>query len=93
MELDYGLSEEQQMIKEVAREVAEKKLRPIAAEYDEKNEFPAGWDEPKVRKALEHYENQTAEDAAAFGRPSQTLMKIPRKLIPAVRRLIAKDRK
>jgi alkylation response protein AidB-like acyl-CoA dehydrogenase len=40
MELDYGLNEEQQMIKEVAREVAEKKLRPIAAEYDEKNEFP-----------------------------------------------------
>jgi len=40
MELDYGLTEEQQMMKEVAREVAEKKLRPIAAEYDEKNEFP-----------------------------------------------------
>ena len=31
MELDYGLTEEQQMMKEVAREVAEKKLRPIAA--------------------------------------------------------------
>jgi alkylation response protein AidB-like acyl-CoA dehydrogenase len=40
MELDYGLTEEQQMMKEVAREVAEKKIRPIAAEYDEKNEFP-----------------------------------------------------
>jgi len=40
MELDYGLSEEQQMMKEVARELAEKKIRPIAAEVDEKNEFP-----------------------------------------------------
>ena len=40
MELDYGLTEEQQMMKEVAREVADKKIRPIAAEYDEKNEFP-----------------------------------------------------
>ncbi len=40
MELDYGLTEEQQMMKEVARELAEKKVRPIAAEYDEKNEFP-----------------------------------------------------
>ena len=40
MELDYGLTEEQQMMKEVARELAEKKIRPIAAEYDEKNEFP-----------------------------------------------------
>jgi len=41
MELDYGLTEEQGMMKEVARELAEKKIRPIAAEYDEKNEFPA----------------------------------------------------
>jgi alkylation response protein AidB-like acyl-CoA dehydrogenase len=40
MELDYGLSEEQQMIKEVARELAEKRIRPITAEYDERNEFP-----------------------------------------------------
>lgn len=28
------------------------------------NEFPSGWDERRVRAALEHYENQTEEEAA-----------------------------
>lgn len=39
MELDYGLTEEQQMIREVARKVAEERLRPLVAEYDEREEF------------------------------------------------------
>jgi butyryl-CoA dehydrogenase len=42
MELDYGLSEEQQMIRDVARKVAVEKIAPIALEYDEKEELP--WD-------------------------------------------------
>ena len=59
-----------------------------------KNRFPAGWDESKVRRVLAHYEKQTqqeaaAEDEAPFRRPSQTIMKIPRKLVPVVRTLIA----
>ncbi|HOX06199.1 MAG TPA: acyl-CoA dehydrogenase family protein [Planctomycetota bacterium] len=40
MELDYGLTEEQLMMRDVARELADKKIRPVAAEYDEKNTFP-----------------------------------------------------
>ncbi len=40
MELDYGLTEEQRMIRDVARELAEKKIRPVAAKYDEGHEFP-----------------------------------------------------
>lgn len=40
MPLDYGLTEEQRMMVEVAREFAEKKIRPIAAEYDEEQKFP-----------------------------------------------------
>ena len=47
-----------------------------------KSEFPPGWDEERVRKVLAHYEGQSdedtaAEDEAAFGRPSQTIMKCP----------------
>ncbi|HAH87153.1 MAG TPA: acyl-CoA dehydrogenase, partial [Armatimonadetes bacterium] len=38
--MDYFFTEEQQMMREVAREIAEKKIRPIAAEYDESGEFP-----------------------------------------------------
>ncbi len=59
-----------------------------------KNKLPSGWDENKVRKVLAHYENQTeeeaaSEDEASFKRPSQTIMKIPLSLVPAVRELIA----
>ncbi|MCI5145515.1 MAG: acyl-CoA dehydrogenase [Candidatus Electrothrix sp. AR3] len=37
--MDYFLTEEQQMIKETARELAEKKIIPQRAALDEKNEF------------------------------------------------------
>lgn len=29
------------------------------------NELPSGWNERRVREVLEHYENQTDEEAAA----------------------------
>ncbi|RME66572.1 MAG: acyl-CoA dehydrogenase, partial [Nitrospirae bacterium] len=38
--MDYFLTEEQQMIKEVARKIAEEIVKPIRAELDEKAEFP-----------------------------------------------------
>ncbi|MCL6630517.1 MAG: acyl-CoA dehydrogenase family protein, partial [Armatimonadetes bacterium] len=38
--MDYFFTEEQNMMREVAREIAEKKIRPVAAEYDESGEFP-----------------------------------------------------
>ena len=38
--MDYLLSEQQIMIRDLAREIARKKIRPVAAEYDEKEEFP-----------------------------------------------------
>ncbi|MGH9792164.1 MAG: hypothetical protein ACRD5W_13220 [Candidatus Acidiferrales bacterium] len=48
-----------------------------------------------MRRVLDYYENQTDEEAAAeddaiFARPSETVMQIPAKLVPAVRRLIAR---
>ena len=58
------------------------------------NQFPRGWDDARVRRVLKHYEKQppeeaAAEDGAAFGRSSQTLMKVPSRLVPAIRKLIA----
>ena len=60
--------------------------------------FPAGWDEERVRRVIAHYESQTeeeavAEDEAASEDQQQTLMEIPRELVPAVRELIAKHQK
>lgn len=39
-ELDYQLTEEQVMIRDLCREVAETKIKPVRAELDEKEEFP-----------------------------------------------------
>jgi len=38
--MDYFFTEEQQMMRDVAREIAEKRIRPVAAEFDESGEFP-----------------------------------------------------
>lgn len=59
------------------------------------NRFPPGWDEQRVREVIEHYESQSdeeavAEDEAAFERIQETMMAIPRELVPAVRELITR---
>ncbi|MCK4312091.1 MAG: acyl-CoA dehydrogenase family protein, partial [Candidatus Cloacimonetes bacterium] len=38
--MDYFLTEEQLEMKEIARKVAEEKIKPIRAKYDEGHEFP-----------------------------------------------------
>lgn len=38
--MNYNLSEEQNMIKDLTRKIAEEKIAPVAAELDEKGEFP-----------------------------------------------------
>jgi hypothetical protein len=65
------------------------------ARKTKKQQFPAGWNEKRVRQVLEHYENQSeeeavAEDEAAFAAANQTVMIVPTELVPEVRRLIAK---
>lgn len=62
-----------------------------------KSKFPLGWDEERVNRVLAHYESQTeeeavAEDEAAFETSGQTVMKVPAKLVPAIRQLIAKHK-
>jgi len=44
--MDYFLNEDQMMIKELARKIAESKVVPVRAELDEKEEFP--WEIMKV---------------------------------------------
>ena len=55
---------------------------------------PPGWDEERVQRVLEHYESLTeneevAEDESAFEDSNETVMTIPRELVPTVRALIA----
>jgi hypothetical protein len=60
------------------------------------SKYPPGWSENRVREVLAHYETQTeeeavAEDEAAFENSEQTVMDIPKALVPKVRELIAKS--
>jgi hypothetical protein len=57
--------------------------------------FPPGWDEDRVRRLIDHYEQMdddslTAEDEAAQQAEGQTLMVVPTELVPTVRELIAR---
>jgi len=44
--MDYGLTETQEMIRDLGRQVADEKIKPVAAHHDETGEFP--WEIIKV---------------------------------------------
>jgi hypothetical protein len=59
--------------------------------------FPPGWDLARVQRVLEHYENQTeeeavAEDEAALADENVTMMAVPNDLVPEVLKLIERRR-
>lgn len=56
--------------------------------------YPPGWDEDRVRRVIDHYEQQSeeeavAEDEASFEDEGLAVVEVPRELVPAVRTLIA----
>ena len=62
-----------------------------------KEHFPEGWDESRVQRVLDHYEEQSdeeasAEDEAAFDSPTHTAIEVPVDLVPEVRELIARHK-
>ena len=60
------------------------------------NKFPEGWDENRVQRVIAHYEKQTEDEPLAKDEAdvelSETVMTVPRDLVPKVRELIAKHR-
>jgi hypothetical protein len=60
-----------------------------------KENLPEGWSEEKVRSVLAHYERQSEEDALiedeAGLESSDTVMSVPRELVPKVRELILRS--
>jgi hypothetical protein len=61
------------------------------------SKYPSGWDQTRIQRVLEHYEQQSdvdaaAEDEAAYQSPTHTAMSVPVDLVPTVRELIAKRR-
>ena len=56
--------------------------------------YPRGWNEARVHQALDYYESQSDEEAAAEIEAGfeSTTMEVPPALVPTVRLLIAKRR-
>jgi hypothetical protein len=59
------------------------------------SKFPPQWDDERVKGVISHYDEQVedeavVEDETTFADQTQTVMEIPKELVPAVRELIAK---
>ena len=58
-----------------------------------KQKFPKGWDQKRVEDLLAHQaslteEEQVAEDEAAIEQKDRTMVSVPNRLLPAVRKLL-----
>jgi hypothetical protein len=62
-----------------------------------KQALPRGWTQKRIQEVITYYENQSedeqlAEHEAAYAAADQTMMGVPTRLVPEVRRLIARRR-
>lgn len=64
--MDYFLDEEQVMIRDLAREVAEEKVMPVRTELDEKEEFP--WEIMKTLAQSDFFGIYIPEEYGGLGR-------------------------
>ena len=55
--VDYPMTEEQKMLRELTRQIAEEKIRPVSRELDEKEEFP--WEVIKILAQSEFLKSET----------------------------------
>ncbi|MBU0650952.1 acyl-CoA dehydrogenase family protein [bacterium] len=63
--MNYLFTEEQEMIRDLARKIAQEKIAPVAAEYDEKEEFP--WPIMKVLADSDLFGVYIEEQFGGFG--------------------------
>src|SRR3990167_3697602 len=64
--MDYFLTEEQIMIRDLARQIAEDKILPVRAELDEKEEFP--WDIMKTLAQSDFFGLFVPEEYGGMGK-------------------------
>jgi alkylation response protein AidB-like acyl-CoA dehydrogenase len=63
--MDYGLTEEQVMIRDLCRQIAQEKIKPIREELDETGEFP--WDIVKVLAQSDMFAISIPEEYGGMG--------------------------
>ncbi len=81
--LDYMLTEEQVAIRDLAREIAEREIRPVAAEYDRTGEFP--WPVVKTLAEADLFRTFVPEEhgGIANGTPTMNLVLVTEELSKA----------
>ena len=62
------------------------------------NKYPKGWDRKRVEDLAEHYDDQkddeaAAEDDRAFADSDETVVSVPKELLPEIREILAKHRR
>ncbi len=63
--MNYFLTEEQQMIQELAAQIADEKIKPVALKYDEEGTFP--WDIVKILANSDLFGVFVGEEYGGFG--------------------------
>jgi hypothetical protein len=76
------------MKKQAARSKTTKRAKQV---------FPGGWNEKRVREVIDYYDRQTEEEElaeyeAAMKIDGLSVMLVPTKLVPEIRRLIGRRR-
>jgi hypothetical protein len=73
--------------------------RPPAAKPTRRTKqvFPPGWNQKRVTEVIDYYDRQTEDEElreyeAAMRLEEQTVMLVPRELVPEIRRLISRRR-
>jgi len=81
--MDYGFTEEQSAIRDLARDIAEREIRPVAAEYDRTGEFP--WPVVRTLASADLFRTFIPEayDGIAGGTPTTNLVLVTEELSKA----------
>lgn len=70
--MEYFLTEEQIMIRDLARQIAQEKIAPVAAKYDESGDFP--WDIMKILADNDFFRTFIPEEYGGLGMGSMGLV-------------------
>jgi alkylation response protein AidB-like acyl-CoA dehydrogenase len=76
--MDYFLTEEQIMIRDMARKVAEEKIKPVAAKYDESGEFP--WEIMEILAGMDFFRIFIDAEYGGLGAGSMGLVLVTEEL-------------
>jgi alkylation response protein AidB-like acyl-CoA dehydrogenase len=76
--MDYFLTEDQVMLRDLARKFAEEKIKPVRAQYDESGEFP--WEIMKQMAAMDFFRIYLDEAYGGMGMGSMGLVLVTEEL-------------